>query len=146
LNRYPELKAWLKEGQAESYQNVEVEYVAGRTAVLTIYRGGIEQEQVILHTLATQEDMHQMMQRKGFVRRETASPERLMFEQDRNDTNTKVNLRQAQLLQRRQQTKEDYHRSQGPQYARFVQILVGCASLAVLLVHRRQRLRRYRAV
>lgn len=40
----PMLKSFLKEGEAESYRNVEVKFVHGRKAIMTIYESGDEEE------------------------------------------------------------------------------------------------------
>ena len=35
----PILKSFLKDGEAESYRNVEVTFVPGKTAVMTLFEG-----------------------------------------------------------------------------------------------------------
>ena len=35
----PQLKSFLKDGEAESYRNVEVKFISGRKAVMTVYEG-----------------------------------------------------------------------------------------------------------
>jgi Sep15/SelM redox domain len=67
LNRYPELKSFLKDGEAESYAGIKVTYVAGRTAVLTIYQDQQKQEEVVLHELKNKAAMHELFRQKGFV-------------------------------------------------------------------------------
>merc|ERR1711862_1074418 len=62
----PELKKFLKEGEAESYQNVEVKYIHGRKAVLIIYDDEDEIERTLLSELETREEMHALMKEKGF--------------------------------------------------------------------------------
>ena len=57
----PILKSFLKDGEAESYQNVRVTFVPGRKAVMTIYEsddeGGeeswVEKEQIVLSDYKT---------------------------------------------------------------------------------------------
>ena len=39
LNKLPILKSFLKDGEAESYQNVHVVYIPGKKAIMTIYEG-----------------------------------------------------------------------------------------------------------
>ena len=61
----------MKDGEAESYENVTVRYVAGRQAIMTIYEGGNngkknEVERVALHTLKTKQEMHDLIVAKGF--------------------------------------------------------------------------------
>jgi hypothetical protein len=60
LNKLPVLKSFLKDGEAESYRNVEVKYVPGKQAVLTIYEGEgeevegwVEKEKIVLSELET---------------------------------------------------------------------------------------------
>jgi Sep15/SelM redox domain len=67
LNRYPELKSFLKDGEAEQYAGIKVTYVAGRTAVLTIYQNQQKQEEVVLHELKNKAAMHALFRQKGFV-------------------------------------------------------------------------------
>ena len=59
----PILKSFLKEGEAESYQNVEVTFVHGRKAIMTIYEsddgeesgeeGWVEKEKIVLSDYKT---------------------------------------------------------------------------------------------
>jgi hypothetical protein len=69
LNRLRELKSFLKDSEAEEYQGVDVEFIHGRKAVLTIYKDGIEQEQITLSDYATKEEMHALMVEKGFIKK-----------------------------------------------------------------------------
>jgi hypothetical protein len=62
-----ELNLFLKGGEAETYQNVEIKYIHGRKAVLTIFHDGEEQEKIKLYKLRKREDMHAMFLEKGFV-------------------------------------------------------------------------------
>jgi hypothetical protein len=57
----------LKDGEAERYAGIKVTYVAGRTAVLTIYKDKVKQEEVVLHELANKAAMHALFRQKGFV-------------------------------------------------------------------------------
>ena len=66
LNSLPELKSFLKDGEAESYRGVEVKYIHGKKAVLTVYEDGEEQEKITLSEYNTKEEMHQLMAEKGF--------------------------------------------------------------------------------
>jgi len=72
LNRFPELKSFLKDGEAESYEDVKVTYVPGKTAILTIYKkdDNTKLEEIVLHELKTKDHMHKLFQEKGFVRKE----------------------------------------------------------------------------
>jgi hypothetical protein len=69
LNRLPELNSFLKDWDAEEYQGVEVVYIPGRKAVLTIYNDEREQEQITLSDYATKAEMHALMVEKGFVKK-----------------------------------------------------------------------------
>lgn len=67
----PILKRFLKDGEAESYRNVQVTFVSGRKAVMTIYEGETEhdweeKEKIVLSDYKTQEEMHALMVEKGF--------------------------------------------------------------------------------
>jgi hypothetical protein len=71
------LKKFVKFGGAESFQNVEVEFVKGKKAVLTIFHDGVEKEEVTLQTMKTEEEMHQLMLDKGFVLKQEEELEEL---------------------------------------------------------------------
>jgi hypothetical protein len=129
LNHYPELKDFLQQGDAESYRGVSIRYVAGRTAIMTIYRNAIEQEEIVLHTLKTKKDMHEMMTQKGFVLK---SPEEL-----------NVHVRQEQLLRNRGETKERIIYSKQPLYSNSLQLFV-CVGVGVVLIGGLGRVRRRR--
>ena len=58
----PILKSFLKDGEAESYRNVQVKFVHGRKAIMTIYESGdeeggeeswVEKEQIVLSDYET---------------------------------------------------------------------------------------------
>ena len=59
----PILKSFLKDGEAESYHNVEVKFVHGRKAIMTIYESGdgeesaekgwVEKEKIVLSDYKT---------------------------------------------------------------------------------------------
>ena len=59
----PILKSFLKDGEAESYQNVQVKFVPGRKAIMTIYENDddeegeeeswVEKEQIVLSDYKT---------------------------------------------------------------------------------------------
>lgn len=66
LNKLPQLKKFLKLGHAESYQNVEIEYIHGRKATLTIYHDEKIVETVVLSDLKNHEEMHALFVEKGF--------------------------------------------------------------------------------
>lgn len=62
MNKLPNLKSFLKDGEAESYKNVQVNFVAGKKAIMTIYEGEssdvwedgmVEKEKVVLSDYKT---------------------------------------------------------------------------------------------
>lgn len=61
LNKLPNLKSFLKDGEAESYRNVQVAFVPGRKAIMTIWEGDsidtrddwVEKEQIVLSDYKT---------------------------------------------------------------------------------------------
>lgn len=77
LNLYPELKSFIKDGEAESYEGVTVRFVPGRTAIMTIYQDGKEKEKVVMHELKSKQDMHKMMNQKGFALKSNLSTEKV---------------------------------------------------------------------
>lgn len=77
MNRLPELKQFLKGGEAEEYENVEVRYIKGRKAILTIYDDDTELEKIILSDYETREEMHKMMVNKGFAKKNENTAEEL---------------------------------------------------------------------
>lgn len=108
MNRLRELKSFLKDSEAEEYQGVEVQYVHGRTAVLTIYRDGEEQEQITLSDYKTKEEMHALMVEKGFVKKseeEIAEMRRLAQEKVVEEERVKQE-RTAETRRRIQQASE----------------------------------------
>jgi hypothetical protein len=65
----PALKKFLKGGDAESYRNVEIEYVKGKPPVMTLFVGGKEQEVVLLKEYESSEALHQLFQEKGLQKK-----------------------------------------------------------------------------
>eukprot|EP00978_Attheya_sp_CCMP212_P004403 scaffold9627_cov63-Attheya_sp.AAC.1 len=66
----PAVKSFLMDGEAEDYRNVEVEFVSGKNAILTIFDDNVELEQVDLSQYTDKEDIHAMMVEKGFEKME----------------------------------------------------------------------------
>ena len=69
LNKYPEVKSFLKDFEAEEYQGVEVQYVGGKPAILSIFLDGELQEEVNLFDINNKSELHSMMVEKGFVKK-----------------------------------------------------------------------------
>jgi len=80
LNRLPELKSFLKDGDVETYRGVEpIEWIKGREAVLTVYRNGVEAAAGIkLSEYKTKDDLHRMMLEQGFTKKSPDEIERIM--------------------------------------------------------------------
>ncbi len=70
MNRLPILKEFLKgDGGAILYKNVDIEFVSGRKATMTVYRGDEEGdvvETIILSDYETEEEMHGIFERLEF--------------------------------------------------------------------------------
>ena len=48
------------------YHNVEIKFIHGKKATLTIFDDGEETETIMLSDIKTESEMHSMMQEKGF--------------------------------------------------------------------------------
>lgn len=70
LNRNAELKVFLREGEAEQYEGITIDWVFGKKAAMHIYDDGKEIETVDLYSLKTRPEMHALMQAKGFQRKD----------------------------------------------------------------------------
>jgi hypothetical protein len=118
LNRLPELRSFLKEGEAEFYRGVTVDYIPGRQALLTIYesKDGVDEirEKVTLSDIPTKKEMHQLMVDKGFVLKDEKELERIAEE--------KVILQEL----------DDYHTYQRSMYYREQRELVDQFRAAVI--------------
>lgn len=66
LQRHPELKSFLKDGDAKYYHHVTVKSGRGPTATLTIYHDDVPVEQIDFSSLETKEAMHRLLIEKGF--------------------------------------------------------------------------------
>jgi hypothetical protein len=53
------------------YRNVDIEYIHGRTATLTIFEDGVEVEKIILSDYKTRDEMHELFRTKGFIKKST---------------------------------------------------------------------------
>jgi hypothetical protein len=77
----------MQDGEAESYRNVEVEFVPGRQAKMTIYEDGViangEEAPIDMTLLVTKEDMHKLMVDKGFEKLTAAELEVRKLEQSK---------------------------------------------------------------
>jgi hypothetical protein len=57
----------LKDGEAERYAGIKITYIAGKSAILTIYTKGIKQEEIKLHEIDDKPRLHALFKEKGFV-------------------------------------------------------------------------------
>eukprot|EP00577_Skeletonema_sp_RCC1716_P027211 CAMPEP_0113402016 /NCGR_PEP_ID=MMETSP0013_2-20120614/17023_1 /TAXON_ID=2843 ORGANISM="Skeletonema costatum, Strain 1716" /NCGR_SAMPLE_ID=MMETSP0013_2 /ASSEMBLY_ACC=CAM_ASM_000158 /LENGTH=147 /DNA_ID=CAMNT_0000287307 /DNA_START=35 /DNA_END=475 /DNA_ORIENTATION=+ /assembly_acc=CAM_ASM_000158 len=112
----PILKSFLKDGEAESYQNVQVKFVPGRKAIMTIYEsaddddeGGeeswVEKEQIVLSDYKTKDEMHALMVEKGF---QLKSPEEVeaiqqQYKDEAEAERTKAEERREEMMIRREE-------------------------------------------
>jgi Sep15/SelM redox domain/SURF1 family len=73
LSRLPELKSFLRDGEALWYRNVQINYVRGQQGVLRVRnKEGIEVGTHALTHLRRKEDMHRVLVDAGFVRKTDA--------------------------------------------------------------------------
>ncbi|KAL7536892.1 hypothetical protein ACHAXR_007462, partial [Thalassiosira sp. AJA248-18] len=62
-----QLKSFLKEENGvDQYKDVEVNFISGRKAVLTIFKDGKEQEKVTLSDYNDKGKLHELFAQKGF--------------------------------------------------------------------------------
>ena len=65
----PQLKSFLMEPDGiELYKNVEVNFISGKKAILTIFHNGTEQEQVTLSDFDDKDKLHKLFALKGFTK------------------------------------------------------------------------------
>ena len=69
LNKFTELKKFLKGGEAQQYENLLITYVKGKRAVLTIYNDHEVVEKIKLTEYNDREVLHNLMAEKGFVKK-----------------------------------------------------------------------------
>jgi hypothetical protein len=56
----------LLKGEITEYEGVTIEWIRGKKAVLTIFEDGKKKEDVELYNYQTREQMHKVMEEKGF--------------------------------------------------------------------------------
>jgi hypothetical protein len=94
----------LKGGEAEQYQGVEVEYVHGRKAVLTIFKDGEQLEEVTLSDYRSKTDMHALMVERGFVKKSAA---------EMDEIDARPDVEKQEVWQGREKPRESINRVQG---------------------------------
>ena len=68
MNKLPQLKSFLKEENGvDLYRDVEVRFISGRKAVMTIYEDGKEQERITLSDYDDKDKLHALFKEKGFA-------------------------------------------------------------------------------
>lgn len=114
----------LVDGEAEYYQGITVEFVKGRTAVLTIYQDDEEIEQINLQdeSLATSKDaLHGLFQEKGFVvRTDVDKPLEQLIEENNLRLEKETMRRQARLEEKRKR-REELNQKNAEERARHIQ-------------------------
>lgn len=99
MNQFPELKSFLKDGEAESYHGVEITYIAGRTAILSILEDGELKEKINLHELNDKVKLRALFKEKGFRKK---TPEELVTEHENKATGSITSQERVNtLIQRR---------------------------------------------
>jgi Sep15/SelM redox domain len=160
LNKLPELKAFLLNGEAESYEGVMIEYIHGRTAVMTIYEDDVEKEKVQLHNIQSRREMHELMRQKGFVQKATTKPKEtkapkkgdVRLIKDKKEKEERLLKREEQMGQTREDLEKTGHKvpitlpnSSAPYQTMFrLYILAGVSAAVLAGVARGRRLKRKR--
>jgi hypothetical protein len=84
----------LKNGEAEGYQGITLEYIGGKEPTLTIYHGQARQEDKVVEVINlrpydTNEQLHELLTSKGFVPKSLEERERI-----RHDNMQQIRLEQ----------------------------------------------------
>lgn len=87
----------MKGGEAETYHNVEIKYIPGRKAILTIFHDGEEHEKIELSGLKQREEMHAMFLEKGFVKKSDEELEAIRLQLER-EVQEESDLKNAKRL------------------------------------------------
>ena len=96
----PALKEFLKGGEAESYRNVEIEFVKGMEPVMTLYVGGEAKEEIRLREYDTKEVLHELFQEKGLQKKSEEELAAMGLEQNQDE-------KREQMVKKRQALKEE---------------------------------------
>ncbi len=67
MNKLPVLKEFLLEGDAENYENIQIEYRMGLKPTMTIYHDGNMHETISLESFHSKAALHNLFKDKGFV-------------------------------------------------------------------------------
>jgi hypothetical protein len=99
-------------GEAESYENVTIQYIAGRRAILTIYHNGMVQEQVELGPIKTRTKLHELFMNKGFQPKPPQEREQFLANRKaEHDAEAKLKRQRTRerLQQQKQQQQQKFH-------------------------------------
>jgi hypothetical protein len=96
---------FFQDGEAESYHNVEVEFVPGKHAKMTIYEDGVAGETIDMTLLITKDDMHNLMVDKGFEKLSAAEIEGKNKEKSELLSSGGTNTQKKKAVQRRETLK-----------------------------------------
>lgn len=66
------MKEFLKGGEAELYENVKIEWIRGREALMTIYEDEKELKKIKLYDYKKKEEMHELFRNEGFKKKSQA--------------------------------------------------------------------------
>ena len=69
LGRNPELKTFLKGGEAEEYEGVTIEWIRGREAVMTIFEDGNEVKKIKIYEIKKKDELHDLFAKEGFQKK-----------------------------------------------------------------------------
>jgi len=71
LNKLPEIKRFVKDpGHADSYDGLKINFIPGKSPELICWRGEKEVEKVDLTLGQTTDQLHTLMQERGFKKKE----------------------------------------------------------------------------
>jgi len=120
LNRLPKLKEFLKgDAGAITYHNVEIEFIRGRKATMTIMDDSVEVETVVLSDYEEIEDMHALFVEKGFQKMteeelrdvlEEREKEELREEEEQAKRRDDMKIERDQIVENRRKVKEERQR------------------------------------
>jgi hypothetical protein len=100
-------------GEAESYDNVTIRYIAGRRAILSIYHNGIAQEQVELGPITPRAKLHELFMNKGFQPKPSQEREQLLANR-KAEHDAEAKLKRQRTRERLQQQKQQQQKLHQP--------------------------------
>ena len=115
LHRLKILKEFLKEGGAESYHGVSIEYKSGRKAVLEIFHDDVSVEKIEIQNMESELELHKLFIMKGFLQKsaeEIAQILDLREKEKRQEEQEMIEYRRKQKELRKQRFRERQLREQ----------------------------------